>query len=550
MKKVFVLLAMVLGATNMYSQSEPIKSIDLGLSVKWANMNVGAENPRDPGGYYACGETRIKTGYGIYNYFPNIGREADVALTKWKYWRMPTREEINELMNNCKFDVYETPERELYCKVTGPNGNSIILPLPGYIDEDGTRRKWLTNYWGSGNCHFLYNAQSKRFDWGQNGVGDGGRNFHGCLVRPVTPHDINNQKTVVEHIDELPKYQNGELSISNYMDKHLNYPIDCLENRIEGDVEVSFIVETDGSLSDIRIENSTEDLFNTSALRAVKNMGKWTPGRKNGTIEAQRVILPIKFNIQHYRYRTYGTWVSSRLNFLSSEQGKQYLERKRKQGDRNIKTQSTMVVAETNERVNVLPSNGNEHGAIDLGLSVYWANCNIGASSLQEYGYYFSWGETNKKNTFTESTYQYYNDGVFKNIGDDIAKTNYDAAHVSWGEGWRMPTKSEFEELIHKCKWIWTIYNGVKGYKVVGTNGNSIFLPAAGQIRATNYHWIGERGYYWTSTVGKSSRYAYYLVFAPFVANGVLGTESDNGHDFRYWGYLIRPVRDKVGKLP
>lgn len=209
----------------------------------------------------------------------------------------------------------------------------------------------------------------------------------------------------------------------------------------------------------------------------------------------------------------------------------------------------TRTVTDVSDKVDAM-TYGNEHEAIDLGLSVYWANCNIGASSLQEYGYYFSWGEINKKNTFTESTYQYYSDGVFKNIGDDIARTNYDVAHVCWGEGWRMPTKREFEELIHKCKWIWTVYNGVKGYKVVGTNGNSIFLPAAGQIRATNYHWIGERGYYWTSTVGKSSRYAYYLVFAPFVANGVLGTESDNGHDFRYWGYLIRPVRDKVGKLP
>ena len=175
----------------------------------------------------------------------------------------------------------------------------------------------------------------------------------------------------------------------------------------------------------------------------------------------------------------------------------------------------------------------NGHEAIDLGLSVYWAACNIGATSYEEYGDYISWGETNSKNTYTESSYE---------------STDYDAAHIRWGGSWRLPTKKEFEELVHKCNWSWTSSNGIKGYKVQGTNGNSIFLPAAGQIREDSHHWIEERGYYWTSTKGSTSQYAYYLVFAPFVADGVLGTESDNGYDFRYWGYSIRPVIDIQGE--
>ena len=185
------------------------------------------------------------------------------------------------------------------------------------------------------------------------------------------------------------------------------------------------------------------------------------------------------------------------------------------------------------------------HKAVDLGLSVYWAECNIDASSIEDYGDYYSWGETYSKSTYSTNNYLYYENGSFENIGTDISKTSYDAAHVRWGSPWRMPTKEEFEELIRKCQWSWTTHNGVKGYKVQGTNGNSIFLPSAGQTRNSSRHWTGERGYYWTSTVGKTSRYAYYLVFAPFVGNGVLGTETDNGYDFRYWGYVIRPVLDR-----
>lgn len=301
MKKLVLLFAMVLGATNMYAQSEPIQSVDLGLSIRWANMNVGATNPKEPGGYYACGETRLKTGYGRYNYFPSKGREYDVALKKWKYWRMPSREEINELFEKCQFDVFETPERELYCKVTGPNGNHIILPLPGYIDADGTRRKWLTRYWGWGYCGFSYNAQRKDFDWGPNLIGDGGRNFHGCLVRAVTSHEIKNQKPIAERIEELPKYNRGEYSVYWWLRDHRgSYPYYAGNNNIEGDVVLSFTVDIDGSIKDIKVEKSPHESLSEDAIRRIKEMPKWEPAKINGQATSFRYVLPIKYNIREY----------------------------------------------------------------------------------------------------------------------------------------------------------------------------------------------------------------------------------------------------------
>ena len=120
--------------------------------------------------------------------------------------------------------------------------------------------------------------------------------------------------------------------------------------------------------------------------------------------------------------------------------------------------------------------------AVDLGLSVYWASCNLGAEKPEEYGEYYAWGETKPKSSYTQENYAYYNASTtqYINIGSDISGTEYDAATVNLGSDWRMPTEVQMQELIDNCKWEWTQINAVNGYKVIGPNGNSIFLPAAG----------------------------------------------------------------------
>ena len=161
----------------------------------------------------------------------------------------------------------------------------------------------------------------------------------------------------------------------------------------------------------------------------------------------------------------------------------------------------------------------NGHEYVDLGLSVKWATCNVGASSPEEYGDYFAWGEITTKTEYTDencptyglSTSELQSQGYIDSEGNLIPQ--YDAATANWGGSWRMPTYDELHELINNCTWTWTTQNGVKGYKVTGPNGNSIFLPAAGCRYGSSLYDAGSYGYYWSSTPYDSNDYAYSLYF-------------------------------------
>lgn len=146
---------------------------------------------------------------------------------------------------------------------------------------------------------------------------------------------------------------------------------------------------------------------------------------------------------------------------------------------------------------------------VDLGLSVYWASCNLGASKPEEYGDYYAWGETAPKASYTKNNYSYYNSSTaeYIDIGCEISGTEYDAAHVNLGGEWRMPTRVEMQELINKCTWKWTQINGINGYQVTGPSGKIIFMPAAGY----NGHNQNETLHYWTSSLTNSNTWAYEL---------------------------------------
>ncbi|MBQ2458902.1 MAG: DUF1566 domain-containing protein, partial [Bacteroidaceae bacterium] len=181
---------------------------------------------------------------------------------------------------------------------------------------------------------------------------------------------------------------------------------------------------------------------------------------------------------------------------------------------------------------------------IDLGLSVKWASHNVGASSPEGFGGYYAWGETEEKSDYSLYTYKYYVDSDEKDyedkfiyIGSNISGTQYDVAHVKWGGSWRMPTRNEIAELVNKCSWKWTTYNGVNGQLVTGPNGNSIFLPAAGDRYGTGA-WSGSQGFYWSATQHESySDSACRLYFLSDVNDWY----SWNRRDF---GYTVRPVSD------
>ena len=176
----------------------------------------------------------------------------------------------------------------------------------------------------------------------------------------------------------------------------------------------------------------------------------------------------------------------------------------------------------------------NGHEWVDLGLpsGLKWACCNVGASSPEEYGDYFAWGETDSKSNYTEDNCATKG----QNIGD-IAGTSRDAARVNWGDSWRMPRASEIEELVDNCTWTWITQNGNNGYRVTGPNGNSIFLPAAGYRFGSSSDCVGFSGHYWGSTpVENITQSAYNLIF--------YSGRHLRSWNFRDFGQSVRPVLD------
>ena len=165
---------------------------------------------------------------------------------------------------------------------------------------------------------------------------------------------------------------------------------------------------------------------------------------------------------------------------------------------------------------------------IDLGLSVKWASWNVGASSPEDYGGLYGWADPTGNNTSTNNT-DYPN-----NIPPSyLCVTNYDIAHIKWGENWRLPTKNEVLELCEKCSWKWTSYKGSNGYMITGPSGNYIFLPAVGQRYGTNIGSQKNFGYYWSGTL-YSTGYSNYLSFS--------NTQYQLSFTLRYLGCSVRPV--------
>lgn len=182
---------------------------------------------------------------------------------------------------------------------------------------------------------------------------------------------------------------------------------------------------------------------------------------------------------------------------------------------------------------------------IDLGLpsGTIWAAWNVGATSPDEHGDYYAWGETTTKEVYNKEAYKYNDEQTGENINieSDISGTKYDVARQEWGGSWRMPTKAEIAELVSNCEWTRCQYKGVNGYKVTGPNGNNIFLPAAGFRFDTSLCFDGIEGRYWSATLteGEGGDYnlAWYLNFERLYCSEYL-------HD--YWcfhGHSIRPVK-------
>ena len=218
------------------------------------------------------------------------------------------------------------------------------------------------------------------------------------------------------------------------------------------------------------------------------------------------------------------------------------------------KVNITDAISVVNKILNGTNDNGNTPAeAIDLGLpsGTKWASWNLGASSPEECGGRYAWGETEEKLVYSNETYLNYDrsTGKYRNIGNDIFGTAYDAAHVKWGGLWHMPSQAEVEELLTFCTYEWTTFKGVKGGKFTGRNGNSIFLPINSSLEwNNNVYWLGYAdggggitGYYGD----QSNWFANCLKLFDY---GCTNLDDGDSYEMRDGGYMIRPVYSNTSK--
>ena len=190
---------------------------------------------------------------------------------------------------------------------------------------------------------------------------------------------------------------------------------------------------------------------------------------------------------------------------------------------------------------------------VDLGLpsGTIWATRNVGASAPEDYGDYFAWGETSPKEIYDWDTYKWsYNDAngylkftkynMHSSYGTVDNKTELDPsddAACAHYPGGRMPSVEQIQELCNNCTWTWTTQNGVNGRLVTGPNGNTLFLPVAGDRWSDYLDYAGSLGYYWSRTLYSDNPY---YAFGLYFYSGNLDGWYNN---YRYYGFAVRAVR-------
>lgn len=499
-----------------YSEPVTYEYVDLGLSVKWATMNVGATKPEGYGDYFAWGETEPRTEYGWSTYKYCNG--SDYTMTKYcndsdygynSYtdsktvldalddaatvslggnWRLPTKIEMDELKGKCTWTwttLNGVNGYKVQSKISGYKDNWIFLPAAGYMENSKVTDSGSFGYYWSRSLHPDNMNESYYMDFDKQKIQTyNGARYYGHTVRPVWDESNIQVSSVSLDTTQL------SLAISEtYRLKGTVYPLNARDKDIV-----------------------------------------WSSNDPNVA------------SVDRYGVVTANSFGECTITAMTSNE----------------------VFASC--QVTVRASDQSVHEYVDLGLSVKWATMNVGASSMEDYGDYFAWGETkgylSGKENFTSETYKFYSyygtigggkdeDGFDIPVTDVWGYTKYveaedstgtgfydnrcvldpldDAAYVNWGGDWRMPTEAEWQELLDKCTWTWASRNDINGFKVTGPNGNWIFLPAAGNRTTYFDDYYGNVCFYWSSTLRNSYPRG-------FIDNNFVGGAE------RSMGLSIRPV--------
>ena len=570
-----------------------LKAVDLGLSVKWASCNVGATDVNLHGSYFAWGEIKEKEEYTEENsatygkyFMNNIYGDAqyDAARAVWgSEWRLPTKYEMQELIENCAWTWTSEGIFNGYRVTSFRTGESIFLPAAGSKGGNSlSGANSLGSYWTStpfeqDSCYsYVFNINSD-----DNYLSKNSR-YRGYSIRPVM-----GEPTLL-YVPKLSPY----VGLSDYIVTALTVSATLWNDGGSPVTERGFCISStseEPTTADRKVVSTSEGPDFSATIdglaeggiyhiRAYAVNAKGVGYGETRTFSTQTIELP---GLSDTRVSSLGDVMATVAATLTDNgNGTLIVERgfcisstseEPTIGDRKVVSTSegSEFSAKIDEltagttyyvRAYVINSKGLAYSdaisfttrksavvsydnAVDLGLSVKWATYNVGASSPEEYGDYFAWGETKPKSSYTESNSVTYSLSISELksrgiIGEDgNLVLDYDAANENWGGGWRMPTKDEIKELCNECTWTWTNQNGVEVRKVTGPNGNSIFLPAAGYRYRTGRGDAGSYGYYWSATPYNNGSLMYDLCF-------YWGSNYNWSYKGSFYGCSVRPVSE------
>ena len=506
--------------------------VDMGLpsDLLWAVCNVGATKPEDYGDYFAWGETEPyytsqdplawkdgkSSGYSWqsykwcngsgttltkYNknssYGPVVDNkitlemEDDAARANWGgKWRMPTKAEFVELLENCTFEW--TSLNGVYgAKITSKNnGNSIFLPATGSWCITSLESAGLyAEYWASSLQRWdePYYAETLFIRSGYVESGFNGRSI-GRPVRPVTGEDLTVGVTSVA------------LSKSS------------LTLMVGEEEELSAIVKPD----DATYKTVTWSCSNYDIAWATSGVVK---ARAPGT-----AIITVTTD-DGYKTATCTVTVEPRKPL--NVNGHEYVD---------LGLPSGLMWA----TCNVGADNPEEYGdyfAWGETEPYYTSQSPLTWKSGKTSGY--AWASYKWCNGSDNTLTKYNNDSSYGTVDNKTTlDIEDDAASANWGGSWRMPTHEDVLELLSYCTTEWTTQNGVNGSRITSNrNGNSIFLPAAGRLNDTHLSNTGSYGIYWSSSLHTNGTYCASTMSAGSSGYGY-------GSDSRYYGHTVRPVAE------
>ena len=473
--------------------------------ILWSNINLGASSCDDSGDYYAWGETTAKTSFSRPDTYPDLGADIagssnDAAHANWGgLWRLPTRDDVNELLTRCTWTEVTKYDQPMY-KVVGPSGDSIFIAKRGSMSgtsvaNDGTRASFWTSNLNDTEGYDKDNAYGTSF-YGANRTIDAVARYLGYTIRPVIKytHELADQTKIYLTTDST----NWEVGERNPRLVGAVAGLNALDADPNVTVTRGFVVGYDNDVNALKV---VADGGNAQKIFAdVAATASATDNTFRGTTTYDKDTT--------YYYRAY------------------------------------VKIEKEGEADAYYYGNIRRYGLelVEMGNGIIWASLNLGAQISSDYGDRFAWGETNaNKSSYTQGTYRYYDNG-YTNIGSDISKSSRDAAKATWTGTWRMPTVAEMYWLANddNCTWTWTTEDGVSGYRVTskadGFEGNNIFLPAAGYQDNAYFKSLGTGCYYWTSSMNNDNQARYLYGDA---------TTKDAEHGFeRFYGLAIRPVKN------